>query len=305
MSSRVVNNTTWYNSPIEISLLKAISVLVTFLGFGYGLGAYVTYNGSKFDKIELQRQADTRLQEEINKCREEKLEVYGKSLDELKTVVKELEKKEVTMVNRSMVLILPKLRVFISMLFLLLLFAGLTFTFFFFHEENDNLRLEVTDLKIKSRNDSLYFSRINDYSKVIDKYVDTGGLRINGVSVSTSQLVKIVNEYIKESKELNQKNLALQDSIISLLILMQQQEVLVRTYKEKYYTYFDSFRVANHINDLVKRYYGIEFSVERKDKELFFKNNFSETDTAIKFYRYFGKYLVITDSFWRLDLNKK
>lgn len=93
MATSNINETRWYNSAIEISPLKALSVLVTFFGLGYGLGSWVTYNNNKFDKIELQRQADARLQEEVNKNREDKLDVYGKSLDELKSVVKELEKK--------------------------------------------------------------------------------------------------------------------------------------------------------------------------------------------------------------------
>lgn len=209
------------------------------------------------------------------------------------------------MANRSMLFILPKLRALVWALLLLLFLAALFFTLLAYKEENRALQSKVELLKLQRQSDSLYFATIKSYSKVIDRYVDTGGLKINGTSVSTSQLIKVTNDYIQEAKILQKEKNALQDSIVNLIAKLKTQEYATDIYKDKYFRYSDSFDIASHINFLIKRHYGIEYSVERKEKWNVFSPNYGKVDTALEFYRMFGKYLIIKDSVWTIDLNKK
>ena len=68
--------------------------LVTIFGFGFGVGEYSQKTEAKFEKLELERQCNEKVQAEIDHCREEKLAEYGKSVDDIKAVLKQLQEKK-------------------------------------------------------------------------------------------------------------------------------------------------------------------------------------------------------------------
>jgi len=75
-------------------LTVVIISLITIFIFGFGAGEYSQKTDAKIEKLEMERQCSEKVQAEINHCREEKLAEYGKSVEDIKAVVKELQDKK-------------------------------------------------------------------------------------------------------------------------------------------------------------------------------------------------------------------
>lgn len=160
-------------------------------------------------------------------------------------------------------------------LFIVILISAIMSSIAFIHYQDDTIKdlNRIIDgkeklLRITRFNDSLNAFKTQSYSNVITKYVNDCNFQIDGKTVSTSQLVKLTNNYINE-------NDLLRDSVQFLMALNER-------YKRNYFTYSDSFQLYSHILRVIKRDYGIEYNiVVDGSSRLIKKENFCSADSGL------------------------
>lgn len=74
-------------------LISALTGIVFVFGLGYGIGQFKKEIDFKVEKLELLQTYQEKLQKEINDCKEAKYLEQKKSIEDLKTIVKELQKR--------------------------------------------------------------------------------------------------------------------------------------------------------------------------------------------------------------------
>jgi hypothetical protein len=79
-------------NPIA-KIFAVITGFAAIFGIGYSVGIYKESFDAKMEKIEFKQDCNERVQKATEDCREAKLLEYGKSVDDLKTVVSELKRK--------------------------------------------------------------------------------------------------------------------------------------------------------------------------------------------------------------------
>ena len=68
--------------------------LAAVFGFGYGVADYRTQVECTFEKMKLQQEYSEKVQTSIENCRNQKIQEYQQSLDELKMIVSDLAKRK-------------------------------------------------------------------------------------------------------------------------------------------------------------------------------------------------------------------
>lgn len=95
-NSKQNNNTAppdFFKNPWT-KITGTIIAIAAIFGFGYKIGQFKEQLDWQIQKLELEQKCDERLQIEINNCRETKLTEYGKSVEDIKNLVKELKGKK-------------------------------------------------------------------------------------------------------------------------------------------------------------------------------------------------------------------
>lgn len=92
--SKKVNNKKekWYEEPVK-KWFAFISGFLFVAGIGYGFAIIQKSMESKMEKFEMKQECNEKLQELIEKCKQEKQEYENRRVENLETVVKDLEKK--------------------------------------------------------------------------------------------------------------------------------------------------------------------------------------------------------------------
>lgn len=160
---------------------------------------------------------------------------------------------------------------------------------------------EKETINIGAVNDTIHFTTItkNDKPKIIYK---GDQFTLNGKSLSAQELVKKYNNEIYRSQ-------VIEDSLKSFKNLAIKYHKL---YKEN----IDSVFIYRSIKNLIKKDFGINYSVKQKDKETytFSRNNNKKIDSALVLLELYGNRLrvdennnwfVITDREYRRELRKK
>jgi hypothetical protein len=131
-------------------------------------------------------------------------------------------------------------------------------------QERDNTILQMSNL------DSVYTSKTQEYSEIITKYVDNCNFFIGDKKISTSDLIKMTNELLDE-------NQIFKDSLDNLWQFKNQE----------HYNSMDSLQTLTRILELIKRDYGIKYTVKREGNYKIFERQLSKADSAIVLFPYY------------------
>jgi hypothetical protein len=119
---------------------------------------------------------------------------------------------------------------------------------------------------------------------------------IDGKSISTAELLRILNNTFKE-------NAKLRDSIFYCQLDVGKYKSMADLYKKSQDEIValekkceDSLRVYRTMVNLINDRYGIQYQVEHKDgKTAIYKSGFSKADSGLLLLPYYGKYLKKSD----------
>ncbi len=142
---------------------------------------------------------------------------------------------------------------------------------------------------------SLYNSSRKMYSDTITKYIENCEFYIGDKKLSTEELLKLVNEYIDQNTTMKKAATQIydidnkKDSLHNLSKSLIRQQVSI--YEEQYNLYYDSTFIVSSILNLIKRDYGISYTVTKKGRTVIFQQNRSKADSAIILFPYFKKNL--------------
>ena len=239
-------------------LISALTGIGFIFGLGYTIGQFKKEIDFKVEKLELLQSYQEKLQKEINDCKEVKYLEQKKSIEDLKTIVKELQKK---MKNRNLYII--------AFLFTLLL--GACFVIYFINDYNDELqrKLDAKDLllnDVKAR-DSVFTKNNKEFSEVITKYVNNCSFTLNNKNISTAELVKMTNKALTQVELLN-------DSLT-------REKNISKSYYNQLVLINDSFGIYKTIINKAKSDYGIRYNIVSNNKNTYIIKEFSKADSGL------------------------
>jgi hypothetical protein len=170
---------------------------------------------------------------------------------------------------------------------------------------NDNKELEnqVADrdklISAGRYKDSAYATKTERYADTITKYISEKSFEIDGKSVSTGDLIKIMNNNFREIATLT-------DSVHFLNTISDQYKKYADEYLEKSNNLEDSLQTYKTILNLIRERYGIEYKTERSGNKISIRRvGFSQADSGLLLLPYYGKYLKRDeDGGWNITIKK-
>lgn len=148
--------------------------------------------------------------------------------------------------------------------------------------------------KQKTKNDS-----------IIEHYIDDCGIRVNNKKVSSDELLKLIYSQIKEVEELTSKNSQLNDSlqICQSFVSLTKKSIDVKYNVKKEDNKIissinikqDSLNIYKKLYQLMKRDYGIFYSIEENKDSRTYVKTYSKLDSALFVYKHY-KHVLSTDS---------
>ena len=90
----IKNSTTqkWYEEPVK-KWFSIITGFITIAGIGYGLATIQLNLEFRMEKYEMRQEFNETLRKQIDECKTEKQNIDNKRVEEIESVVKQLEQK--------------------------------------------------------------------------------------------------------------------------------------------------------------------------------------------------------------------
>lgn len=132
-------------------------------------------------------------------------------------------------------------------------------------------------------NDSLYNTRLKQYTDTIVKYISPTFQNNDGKSISVSEFLNIANNSLKKNDSLEYRLRFARDSIKAMKRFINEQSDnaynLALSYQDT------AFVFKGYVN--LARKYGMSFSYTREKNEYIFKVNAEKLDSALILYPFF------------------
>ncbi|MBA9074732.1 cell division protein FtsB [Flavobacterium gossypii] len=149
--------------------------------------------------------------------------------------------------------------------------------------------------KQKTKNDS-----------IIERFIDDCGIRINNKKVSSEDLLKLINEQVKEIESLKNKNAQIGDSLqvyesyVSLskknidvkYSTKRKDNQLISTISLKQ----DSLNIYRKLYNMMQRDYGIAYKIEDNNDSRTYIKKYTKLDSALFVYKHYKHVLSVDDN---------
>ncbi len=86
------NTNSFFNSSFSFTIKTLLPSICIIFGSGFGLGVFITSQTDKIEIQELKLENSQKLQVEVEKCNELRVDYYSKKVEELNGVVNEIKK---------------------------------------------------------------------------------------------------------------------------------------------------------------------------------------------------------------------
>jgi hypothetical protein len=158
-----------------------------------------------------------------------------------------------------------------AILFFVICSLGLLCITLFHFNEKLYIQIEQKDSLIKNNDlrDSIYTEATKEYSEVINKYVNNCSFTVNEKSISTQELLKLVNNTFDKNQEL-------QDSLDAYKEFFNQTQ-----------SYKDSLFLYKNLYSLARKRYGINITYKVLNDKYAFYYGITKVDSAMALFPFY------------------